>query len=297
MIFQEIYGCYYRCIEKMINLAIDGELDENKMLEVIHDNAFEESHLQIMPALQEHKWQLFDDEMHTPFKHHSTLPLTYIEKQWLKAISLDPKIKLFHVDFSSLDNIEPLFTQDDFLIYDQYTDGDPYDSELYQHIFQTILKAIHEKRKIKVHYHKKDIICIPYRIEYSLKDDKFRLITLNNRKYKYLNISKIHTIELLDHYPQNTPLIQHTPEYIVLKLYDERNALERVMTHFADLQKQAEQINENIYKIKLYYEKEDETEMVIRVLSFGPMLKVIEPNHFVNLIKERLKNQKSCGLR
>ena len=69
------------------------------------------------------------------------------------------------------------------------------------------------------------------------------------------------------------------------------------MTHFADLQKQAEQINENIYKIKLYYEKEDETEMVIRVLSFGPMLKVIEPNHFVNLIKERLKNQKSCGLR
>ena len=31
--------------------------------------------------------------------------------------------------------------------------------------------------------------------------------------------------------------------------------------------------------------------MVIRLLSFGPMIKVTEPESFVELIKERLKKQ------
>lgn len=39
-----------------------------------------------------------------------------------------------------------------------------------------------------------------------------------------------------------------------------------------------------------------ETEIVIRILSFGPMIKVVAPAHFENLIKERLIKQKSCGL-
>ena len=41
----------------------------------------------------------------------------------------------------------------------------------------------------------------------------------------------------------------------------------------------------------------DETEIVIRVLSFGPYIKVLEPECFVNLIKERLISQKSCELK
>lgn len=34
----------------------------------------------------------------------------------------------------------------------------------------------------------------------------------------------------------------------------------------------------------------------IILLSFGPMIKVVAPAHFENLIKERLIKQKSCGL-
>ena len=40
-----------------------------------------------------------------------------------------------------------------------------------------------------------------------------------------------------------------------------------------------------------------ETEIVIRVLSFGPYVKALEPESFVNLIKERLISQKSCELK
>ena len=41
----------------------------------------------------------------------------------------------------------------------------------------------------------------------------------------------------------------------------------------------------------------DETEIVIRVLSFGLYVKVLEPESFVNFIKERLISQKSCELK
>ena len=79
-----------------------------------------------------------------------------------------------------------------------------------------------------------------------------------------------------------------------MELVDERKALERVLLHFAHFKKQAEKIDEKHYRITVYYDKDDETEMVIRVLSFGPMIKVTAPVHFIELIKKRLMEQKSC---
>ena len=46
----------------------------------------------------------------------------------------------------------------------------------------------------------------------------------------------------------------------------------------------------------LLYDKGDEMEMVIRILSFGPMIRVTAPQYFVELMKERLRDQKSCEL-
>ena len=40
------------------------------------------------------------------------------------------------------------------------------------------------------------------------------------------------------------------------------------------------------------YDADDETEILIRVLSFGPMLRVTSPERFIKLIRERLRRQK-----
>ena len=85
------------------------------------------------------------------------------------------------------------------------------------------------------------------------------------------------------------------PRSVQFELVNRRNALERVLLHFAHFEKQAERIDGQRYKVTIYYDKDDETEMVIRILSFGPMIKVTAPAHFINLIKERLIHQKSCG--
>lgn len=80
---------------------------------------------------------------------------------------------------------------------------------------------------------------------------------------------------------------------LVLELTDERNALDRVMLHFSHLDKETERLGENRYRVTLRYELEDETELLIRVLSFGPVLKVISPESFIDLLRERLKKQQN----
>lgn len=66
MIFNEIYGCYYNAVAKMISLAVDGRLNEKKMSEIASEYAFEESMLTIIPAIKNQEWQLIDRSFETP---------------------------------------------------------------------------------------------------------------------------------------------------------------------------------------------------------------------------------------
>ena len=53
----------------------------------------------------------------------------------------------------------------------------------------------------------------------------------------------------------------------------------------------AEKLDDNRYRLTLFYERDDETELVIRVLSFGPVLRVVEPDFFRAQVYERIKKQ------
>ena len=64
------------------------------------------------------------------------------------------------------------------------------------------------------------------------------------------------------------------------------------MLHFSHLEKETRQVGEDKYVVTLKYDKQDETEMVIRILSFGPVLKVVEPDRFIELLRERIDKQK-----
>ena len=76
-----------------------------------------------------------------------------------------------------------------------------------------------------------------------------------------------------------------------MELFDVRYALERAMLHFSDLEKETERIDNRHYRITLKYKQGDETEILIRVLAFGPVLKVIEPESMVRQIRQRLARQ------
>ncbi|MBO7373812.1 MAG: WYL domain-containing protein, partial [Oscillospiraceae bacterium] len=103
---------------------------------------------------------------------------------------------------------------------------------------------------------------------------------------------RMDSVELLGPWNEDEYVLPHErEETLVMELYDARNALERVMLHFSDLEKETERIGDRRYRITLKYRQGDETEILIRILSFGPVLKVTEPENMVSQIRERLSRQ------
>lgn len=79
------------------------------------------------------------------------------------------------------------------------------------------------------------------------------------------------------------------PVRVIIK--NERNALERAMLQFANYEKSTRKLDDDTYECLIYYNKRTETELLIEILSFGPMLKVVGNESFLELLKKRLERQ------
>ena len=78
---------------------------------------------------------------------------------------------------------------------------------------------------------------------------------------------------------------------MTFELEDRRNALERVLLHFSHLEKETKRLDDRRYRVTLKYDGQDETEMVIRLLSFGSAIRVVEPERMICLLRERIEKQ------
>ena len=124
--------------------AADAPLTQARLTAIVREKAFSESTLAIPRALQTGEWPLLDDSMRSVLQHKPTMPLTLLEKRWMKALLADPRIALFDVDASGLEDVQPLYSPDVFVPFDRYADGDPYDDPTYIACFRTVLQAIRE---------------------------------------------------------------------------------------------------------------------------------------------------------
>lgn len=303
MIFSELYSAYYHTVAAILSRILDGERSEKELQRIVADRAFGESVLTVLPALKSGRWQLVHPDMTASLTHKPTMPPTTLQKQWLKAVSLDPRVRLFGVSLPELDDTEPLFTPADYRIYDKYGDGDPFEDEEYIKRFRIILEAIRKNAQIRFKMTNRRgntviVRCRPIRLEYSEKDDKFRLIAAGRRPLTAVNLAKITDCSLYtgegEALGKERTVIYDT---VTVRICDERNTAERFLLHFAHFEKQAERLDKKHYLVKIKYAHDDEAEMVIRILSFGPTVEVTEPAAFRGLIVEKLKKQASCGLK
>ena len=302
MIFSELYSAYYNTVARIMETAFKPGTTEKELQQHVLENAFSESVLTILPSLKSGRWPLLKKDLSPVLRHIPTMPLTLLEKQWLKAICEDPRMKLFGVEFPDLSDVEPLFTRDHYRIFDQYTDGDPFEDETYIRNFRLVLEAIREKKPIQVTLTNRfgkeaRARLLPVSMEYSMKDDKIRIIA-SRSKFRTFNLGRITGCE---YYTGNGPWRLPPPREdrveLTMIITDERNALERALLHFAHFEKQCERLEGNRYLLRLKYYEQDDIEMVIRILSFGPCIQVIGPENMVEHIKNRLKKQKRCELK
>ena len=294
MILSEVYSAYFNTVAEIIDEAINGKISEKRIMEIIDEKAFSESMLFLLPSIKNEEWLVIKKNLRTPINKTPKMPLTLLQKQWLSGLLTDPRVALFDIDKSGLDGVEPFFEYSDFVFFDQYSDGDPYASENYKDIFRTILRAINEHKMLRIYYKSRngnniDTAFIPRKLEYSAKDDKFRLLcNRTNNTPLYLKLANILECNMLSQVPEEIAQVQMITRSISFVLSDERNALERIMLNFSDCRKETMRLEGDNYRVILWYDANDETEILIRILSFGPVLTVTEPSRFIRLIKNRL---------
>ena len=318
-LFSEIYSCYYQVLRHL--LCSQDALTIQDIRRQICGEGFEESLLSIIPKLEDGTWNLFEKDgklYRSKISSSFTTPVSDLEKSYLKALLSDSRIGLFleQEQLEALDkmltSVAPLWRPEQFYYFDRFADSDPYEDENYRNCFRTLLQAQKQKRYVdidytspngnRVHHH-----YIPARLEYSVKNDKFRILALKPVKTdKYLleilNVSRIQSVQLMEK-TLSAPvdideMIQcsYYKEPLKLRIVNKRNALERAMLHFANYEKNTTKIDEDTYECLIYYNQNMETELLIEVMSFGPMLTVLENERFLSDLKARLQRQIKLGL-
>ena len=353
-LFNALYGCYFSTVYHILKEAGSKELTNSEYRELISKMSENYGFPGITNAIvsrainlgeneeivdNKDAWPFFDKKTKTEnswtagkktydvnknrLSNISYFPLSTIEKRWLKSLYSDARIRLFindKVDLPELCDIEPLFDWDDLVLFDQYSDGDPFSDEHYIIMFRRVLKAVRNKTRLEIKFRKTSSIIHfetdgtfdteddrgigtlyidPDILEYSERDNKFRLIGNNPRFGRNMvNISSIEEcmeverIEMPNAKFQDGYSKDAFQRKAVFELVDENNALERFLLNYSHYEKISEYLKEsNKYRITVLFDETDETDLVIRTLSFGPRVKVVEPGRFVELIKDRLWRQ------
>ena len=331
-LFSEIYGCYYKIVAEILKRAGQGAVSKQEILAITEQYGFAESGLTVPDKLFSDQWNfLVKAETNTfvsRLEHDPQMPLTMLQKRWVKSLLSDRRIHLFLDDavFSeiseALSDVEPLWSEELFLHYDRFENGDDFSSQEYQQSFRLIMDAIRNKEVICFDYtsakgKRTRKTCLPLKIEYSPKNDRFRLIALRcpfgrRKVIDRYRFDGIRNAECSDSY-RNTEndgdmmndsikkavslsldtltRQSYDTEPVRLLIHNRRNALERAMLHFANYDKDTRQLDENTWECLIYYDSSMETELLIEILSFGPVVQVTGPDTFVDLIRERLKRQ------
>lgn len=328
-LFSEIYSCYYQVLRHL--LCRQNAMTIQEIYSLIESEGFQESMISIIPKLESGAWNLFDraGELYlSKLSPSFAAPISTLEKSYIKALLSDPRIGLF-LDREQLDtlngmlaSVEPLWRQEQFCYYDRFADGDPYPvissgdevserghgiCEKYRRNFRILLEAQKQRQYVELDYTSPagtriHHLYVPARLEYSVKNDKFRLLALKNSRnsavrLEILNVARIESVrptgKILSSNIDLNALIRKSyyKEPLTLHIVNRRNALERAMLHFANYEKNTTKIDENTYECLIYYNQSMETELLIEVMSFGPMLKVIGNEKFLKSLQGRLMKQ------
>lgn len=321
-LFSEIYSCYYQVLRHILQNRSALTLQDIRTQ--ICGEGFGESLLSIIPKLEDGAWNLFEKDKNlyrSKISSSFTAPISDLERSYLKALLSDPRIGLFldsaRIDYlnETLASVQPLWKPEQFYYFDRFSDGDPYEDENYRSCFRTLLQAQKQMRYVdidytspkgtRLHHH-----YIPARLEYSEKNDKFRVLALRPAssssaprsrggfRLEILNVSRIRSVRLLDRVLSSpvdlNAMIRRSyyREPLKLRIVNHRNALERAMLHFANYEKNTTKIDEDTYECLIYYNQGMETELLIEVMSFGPMLTVVGNDRFLTLLRNRLRRQR-----
>ncbi|AOT69417.1 WYL domain-containing protein [Geosporobacter ferrireducens] len=317
-IYNEIYGLYYWMLEKILKKAMSSELTLKDIHDIVAQYGFSESNLYFTPEVIAQGKQGYNLLKESGAGYASILqsspakPLTNLQKSFIKSVLSDKKIHLFFDEdmlkeiHEALWDTAPLFNVDNIAFKETALDRDDYADEKYISNFKCILGAIRDNRALKICFNtskgeRKTMKLAPYKLEYGIRDDKFRIcgIRIQEEKenlYVKINLARIVSITvlkqsfLLDY--ESFIAAKRKTEPIEIEVYNLRKGFERVFIGLSNYER-ISSFHEESGKcsIKIYYTDDDEQELLILLLSYGPAIKVLGPPDFRTKFIERVQKQ------
>ncbi len=313
--FSEIYGAYFEITAELLRM---GTFTSADLTRVIAERGFRDTPLflpsKIIPQPDESDWKLFRKNDNGSFSAVTNNPplqiLTTLQKRWLKAKLCDPRMRLFLSDeeitglYEKLADVLPLYLPDRIRYTDRFTDGDDYESVSYRNIFRTVLEGVRQKKVMKIAFKsgKNKLIkgsFVPLRLEYSQKNDRFRLYCTDRSGVHstIINVGRMLSAELTEEAVTETDIDSYFEkrkcrEPVTVRVTDERKTIDRFLMEFASFEKRTERIDDSGECIvQLWYDRGSETEILIQLLSFGPTLEILAPARLRKLARERIVRQ------
>jgi predicted DNA-binding transcriptional regulator YafY len=317
ILFNEIYGVHYRIISRLIELANESPLSLEDIIKTARELGFGETDIEFQKRLQDGYLPIFYERggKYGSMVGPTSRPLSLLERRWLASVAKDERMALF-LDGCELKkltellgDVEPLYEKEDFRVVDKDNEPDPFSSDDYRINFRVALDALRRRRVLRLSYRTQSGRVIrrdvhPSAIQYSGKDDKFRLLCLavnggESVKRVTMNLSRIISASTLSAPSSDLSLpgaeIARQTKTAVMKPSPKLDTLERAMIHFADYECESYKDRDGSVTLEVTYNAEDEHELLIRILSFGPLVQVFAPNSLLRLIRERLAWQNACA--
>ena len=249
--------------------------------------------------------------------YKEVIPLSELEIRWLKTIISDEKIRYFfskdelHAIESCLKQMaadaKP-FPMDVVNYYDRYkylnkkqwNESD---------VLVPVLDAIRKDHKINIKYvsdkHEEESGDYkPIIVEYSKRDNRFKGYFLSCRKkggLKIYNLNQCISVEDTGKkFNPNKPnsyyeeFRKKNMAEVRIQFDDKQNLADRVLTEFSPWEKRCIFDPETgVYELTIFYQKRDGKELALRLLEFGPNIKMCDPEHKLSgIVRKKLRAQK-----
>ncbi|MBR4634373.1 WYL domain-containing protein [bacterium] len=316
--FNRLYSAYYRIALKTVKAINKGDIsNQEELLSYISSfkilngktpaksKRYQSDFLEASVDLFKTK----NGKLYTPFMNipdDFMFPLTTIEISFLKAMINNDKCKLIlgesynllksELDKPEYSEIYPYFDKNNYEIFDQYVNGDELflDDQNYINTFKLILTATKDKEPVYFEYIEDDIlktkISIPERIEYSQKEDRFKVIL--NSKNRPLDIQNIRLCEYTDKQLSPSKTKDILTCIVAIDIPEDKKYIrDRLFREFSSFERDCEKIDDTGHVLSFKFEKGDYKEVASRLLEFGPYVYCSEPECVHNRIKEKVKQQ------
>lgn len=327
-LFDEVKNRYFHIAFKVLNECAEG-LSRKDIIKIVGEEEFHEKVIgkdfQTFEGLilneygEDENYNLLKckNERYYPNNKAYKRPavpvrLTNIEKTWLKNLLNEPNLRLIVSDETivklseSLKDFDCPNVNEIIEITNKSRLPQMEDQSKYETNFRALLKAIMEERAIRYCNIDRfgneycDKSALPIRLEYSIKDGRFRvsMYSLDENRPLMANVSTMSNIEIdYDGKPEihKKDLIKlihkdrYAKEPIVLEVTDKRAAMERCFMSFSEMERSSRCISEDKYEMKLLYYTFEEEEVIRKILALGPYVKVISPKRIVDEVVKRIR--------